>query len=65
VVPNIEELRAELEIGAAFFIDKEVLEQRNVPVVATGTAHTVMGSFPQVPGAGVENTEVSNHWLTV
>lgn len=42
MVPEIEELSSELESGTAFFIYENVLEQRDVPIVATGSAHTVM-----------------------
>jgi hypothetical protein len=30
VVPNVEEFRAELEFGAAFFVEEKVLEEGNV-----------------------------------
>ena len=42
VVPKVEELRTELEIGAAVLIKEEVLEQRYVPIVAPRAAHAVM-----------------------
>ena len=42
MVPNVEELRTELEIGTALFVEYEVLEEREVPVVAAGAAHSIV-----------------------
>lgn len=41
MVPNVEELRAELKIGAVCVVEKEVFEKRNVPVVPPRAAHRV------------------------
>ena len=38
MVPNVEKLRAELKIGAAVCVEKEVFEKRDVPVVPARTA---------------------------
>ena len=42
VVPNVEELRAELEIGTALFVEYEVLEERNIPVVPAGATNGIV-----------------------
>jgi hypothetical protein len=42
VVQEIKELGSELEIAATVFLEGEVFEQRDVPIVAAGAAHTVM-----------------------
>ena len=41
MVPRIEALGAELKFGAAIFTDHKPLEQRQVPVVSTGTSYPV------------------------
>src|SRR5215469_3069504 len=42
MVPKVKELRAELEIGSSLPAEDEVLEQRYIPIVATGAADTIM-----------------------
>jgi hypothetical protein len=42
VVPNVEEFRAELETGPVLFVEQEVFEKRDIPIVAARAANTVM-----------------------
>ena len=42
VIPHVEELRAELEIGAALLREKEVLEDGKIPVVMAGATDEVL-----------------------
>ena len=42
VIPCVEALRAQLESAAPSFIDHETLEQRKIPIVATGAPQRVM-----------------------
>ncbi len=41
MVPEVEELRAELEVAPPIFVQHEVLKEGDVPVVAAGTPHRV------------------------
>src|SRR5579859_185859 len=42
VVPNVEVFGAELEKGAVLFVEEEVFEKRDIPIVAARAANTVM-----------------------
>ena len=42
VVPNVEEFRAELETGAVLFVEEEIFEKRDIPIIAARAANTVM-----------------------
>src|SRR5208337_1481253 len=46
MVPDVEELRAELQHAAARFAEYEVLEQGQVPTVTSGTPDVVLGRSP-------------------
>src|SRR5277367_4430564 len=52
MVPDVEELGAELEITAARFAEHEVLEEGNIPVVATGAPHRIAGGVAPCTGGG-------------
>ena len=58
VVPDVEELRAELDVAAAGFAEYEVLEKGDVPVVTARAKDGVPSELPQQSGpvrhAGVE-----------
>jgi len=42
VVPNVEEFGAELQPRTALFVEEEVFEKREIPIVAAGAANAVM-----------------------
>jgi len=49
VVPNVEELRPELQTAAAL-VEGERLEERQIPVIAARTTHTIEGHIAPVAG---------------
>ena len=46
VVPDVEELRAELQIAAPLLVEPEVLKEREIPVVPTGAPDGVALCVP-------------------
>ena len=65
MITGVEALGPELYAAAAIFINYELLEQRQVPVLAAGPRNASKPRLPQVPGAGAPNADGSNHSSTV
>src|SRR5580698_7556176 len=59
MVPGVEGLKAKLDAAATGFADDEILEERQIPVVATRTAQRVE---PQIPIAICARATRSARW---
>jgi len=53
VVPRVEAFRAEFEAAAASFVEHKALEQREVPVVAAGSAQGIVSCVAEGANRGV------------
>ena len=65
MVPGVEGLRAEFDAAAALRAKNEVLQQRQVPVVAARTPQRIEPKIPACSGSGAENTAGLNHSFAV
>jgi len=61
VIPGIKGLRLELAVDTMFCC--EILEQRNVGVLVSGTTQYVTRNVAEVPIAFLVNAPGLNHWV--
>src|SRR5437016_697783 len=65
MVPSIEGFQAELEPAAARFTDREVLEQREVPVVASRFTQSIVSERTPSARSGIRKVGSGKpNWVT-